>query len=280
MKFIHIADVHFDRPFTVLETKGLAEERRLEQRNTFKKVIDYIKENFIQYLFISGDLFEIEYVKNSTLEYINKQFKSIPNTKIYIAPGNHDPYMKNTYYETYEFAPNVKIFTEKIEKIEEGNINIYGYGFDDYYMKKQNIEELKIKDKSKINILITHADLDGAKNNDIRYNPLSKIELKALEFDYIALGHIHKPMIEENIVYPGSLISLGFDEQGKHGMMCGEINELTKELSVQFIPIDEKEYEEIEIDISEIQSNEELIEKINEIYVPSNKYYKIILIRK
>ena len=216
MKFIHIADVHFDRPFKVLETRGLAEERRLEQRNTFKKVIDYIKENFIPYLFISGDLFEIEYVKNSTLEYINKQFERIPNTQIYIVPGNHDPYMKNTYYETYKFSSNVKIFKQKLEKVEDKNINIYGYGFEDYYMANQNIKEIETKDENKINILITHGDLDGAKNNDIRYNPISKMELKALEFDYIALGHIHKPTIEENIVYPGALISLGFDERGKH----------------------------------------------------------------
>ena len=60
MKFIHIADVHFDAPFTVLNSRGLADERRLEQRSAFKQVIDYIKENSIPYLFISGDLFENE----------------------------------------------------------------------------------------------------------------------------------------------------------------------------------------------------------------------------
>ena len=39
MKFIHIADMHFDMPFTVLNQNGLAEERRLDQRNTFQKII-------------------------------------------------------------------------------------------------------------------------------------------------------------------------------------------------------------------------------------------------
>ena len=45
---------------------------------------------------------------------------------------------------------------------------------------------------------------------------MSKTTLKSLGFDYIALGHIHKKSYndEENqkIVYPGSLISMGFDE--------------------------------------------------------------------
>ena len=64
MKFVHIADMHFDMPFTVLSKNGLAEERRLDQRNAFNKMINYIKENNIEYLFIAGDLYENEYVRN------------------------------------------------------------------------------------------------------------------------------------------------------------------------------------------------------------------------
>ena len=46
MKFIHMADMHFDSPFTVLNTRSnLGEKRRLEQREVFKKIIEYIKEN-------------------------------------------------------------------------------------------------------------------------------------------------------------------------------------------------------------------------------------------
>ena len=277
MKFIHIADVHFDAPFTVLNSRGLADERRLEQRSAFKQVIDYIKENSIPYLFISGDLFENEYVKNSTIEYINKLFLTISDTKIFIVPGNHDPYLKNSYYSKYSFPENVKIFTSELEKIEDGEINIYGYGFDDFYMKS-NQKNIQIEDKSKINILITHCDLDGAKNNDIRYNPVSKTMLHSLGFDYVALGHIHKRMQDGEIVYPGSLVSLGFDELGQHGMILGEIDESTKELSLNFISVDEKEFEEQEIDISDIFSQEELIEVINNMYFPDDRYIKIVLI--
>ena len=78
MKFIHIADMHFDSPFVNLSDKdGLGDFRRLEQRKTFKKVIEYIKENKIEYLFISGDLYEHNYIRKSTIEYINNLFKEI-----------------------------------------------------------------------------------------------------------------------------------------------------------------------------------------------------------
>ena len=64
MKFIHIADMHFDSPFVNLSDKdGLWYFRRLEQRKTFKKVIEYIKEKDIKYLFIAGDLYEQKYIK-------------------------------------------------------------------------------------------------------------------------------------------------------------------------------------------------------------------------
>ena len=47
MKFVHIADVHFDRPFTTLEGKNLSNQRRIEQRNAFREVIEYVRENNI-----------------------------------------------------------------------------------------------------------------------------------------------------------------------------------------------------------------------------------------
>ena len=114
MKFIHIADMHFDSPFVNLSDKdGLGDLRRLEQRKVFKKVTEYIKENNIKYLFISGDLYEQKYIKKSTIEYINNLFKEIPETRIFISPGNHDPYTKNSYYNKFNWNENVHIFSSK-----------------------------------------------------------------------------------------------------------------------------------------------------------------------
>lgn len=279
MKFVHIADMHFDVPFTTLNKKELGNIRRLDQRKALKKIIDYIKQNNIPYLFISGDLYEHEYVKQSTIEYINNLFKEIENTKIYIVPGNHDPLLKNSYYSKFKWNKNVHIFSSNIEKISENGIDIYGFGFDNFYMKESKYQEIQIENKEKINILITHGSLEGGTSADMEYNPMNKTKLNNLGFDYIALGHIHKTNYNEEtkIIYPGSTISLGFDELGSHGMIVGEIDESTKALNMQFIKIDEKEFIEYELDISEIQTKEELIEKINLIEIEEDKYYKIIL---
>ena len=281
MKFIHMADMHFDIPFTVLNNRNkLGDKRRLEQREALKKVVDYIKENNIKYLFIAGDLYENEYIRKTTIEYINNLFKEIPNTKIYITPGNHDPYINNSMYKDFNWNSNVYIFNSKVSVIEEEECDIYGVGFDDFYCKDLYIEKIKIKNKEKINILITHGTLNGGTIKDMEYNPLNKTMLKELGFDYIALGHIHKLDYnnEENqrIVYPGSTISMGFDELGKHGVILGEIEK--ENIKIEFLPIDNKEFKELELNISEMNSIEELIERINNLELDKNKYYKLILI--
>lgn len=277
MKFVHIADMHFDSPFIKLSDKGiLGDLRRLEQRKVFKKVIEYIEQEQIEYLFIAGDLYEHKYVKQSTIEYINHLFQKIPQTKIFISPGNHDPYVKNSYYNKYQWSNNVTIFQSQIEKIENENIHIYGYGFDDFYCTDCGIENLKIENPHAINILVIHGTLDGASIEEKQYNSITKKTLQEKQFDYMALGHIHKPEYSTNIVYPGSTISLGFDELGEHGMIVGEIEK--GKLELKFIPLDEEKFKETEIDITEISSKEELIEKINHLETRDNEYTKIRLI--
>lgn len=277
MRFIHIADMHFDAPFTTLSKKeNLGDLRRLQQRIIFKNIIEYIKKEKIEYLFISGDLYEHQYIKKTTIEYINNLFKEIPKTKIFIAPGNHDPILKNSYYNNFNWSENVYIFNSEINLYEFENVDIYGFGFNNFYCNNSKIENIKIKNNAKINILITHCDLNSNKIAEEQYNPINENKLKMIGFDYMALGHIHKKYVNNNIVYPGSAIALGFDELGEHGMMDVEIEK--NNLEIKFIKLDDIEFCEKEIDISKINTEEELVEKINNEKLEENMLYKIILI--
>lgn len=310
MRFIHIADIHFDSPFNVLTNKrDFGTKRRLEQREAFRKAIEYISNEKIPYLLIAGDLYDQDNVKESTIEFINDLFKTIPNTKIFISPGNHDPFLKNSFYNTFKWNENVTIFKDEIQRIELKDVDIYGYGFSSFYCSDSKVEEIKIKNKEKINILLVHGSLDASKNIDAQYNPIKTSKLKEIGFDYIALGHIHKRTEENkyNIIYPGSMISFGFDELGEHGML--DINleknnlknnnlennnseknnlknneknnfinkKINKNLTkINFIKLDNRIFEEKNINISEINSQEELIEKINSIKINNNNFIKII----
>ncbi len=57
------------------------------------------------------------------------------------------------------------------------------------------------------------------------------------------------------------------------------VGDLTKQkLTLEFVPIDDEQFKEIEINITNIISQEELIEKINNLEIKNNEYIKIILV--
>lgn len=268
MKFIHMADVHLDMAFTSLRhNKKIILKRRIEHKKVFKDVINLAKTEDIDFLFISGDLFEQKYVEDDTIKYIISCFNEIPNVNIFISPGNHDPYIRNSPYKTYVWPANVHIFGSEIEKYLYDNISIYGLGFDNYEIDSDKLLNFKIENKDEINILVTHGTLNGATH---KYHDINS---KALEqFDYVALGHIHDKKVDNSkIIYPGSLISCGFDELGQHGIVIGEINK--ENLKIEFRNMDYRQTEIMEIDISKYKN---IFDVLNEIKLSKN-IYRIVL---
>ncbi len=276
MKYIQVADIHFDMPFTTISNRiNLGQQRRIEQREAFKKVIEYAKKNRVDYMFLCGDIYEDKYVRESTVNYTNNLYKEIPETKVIIVPGNHDPRIKNCYYNTFKFADNVKVLNSELELISD-NINgdaidIYGYGFNDFHMEDYKYDDIKSIDESKINIFVSHGDNNG----DDEYNKIDLASSNLKKMDLILLGHIHKR--DEH--YAGSLCSLGFDEPGEHGFYYGEITKINGKVESkrEFIRADSKEFVNLELDISNINDEDELIETINT-YNEENKYYEIHLV--
>ena len=126
------------------------------------------------------------------------------------------------------------------------------------YLSKVSEKELLEKWMPKLTDIISERVLE-------KVNNLKK-------FDYVFLGHIHK----RDEYYPGSLISLGFDEPGEHGFLYGEIFDKNN-IDKKIVPVDDKEFIIRDFDISEIYSKEDLIEKINE-NDSENKFYEINLI--
>ena len=273
MKFIHIADTHLDMRFDNVGSFGDA--RRAEQIQAMKEIVDYAKSNNVQYIFISGDFYEHQYIRESTINTIIKYFEEIPETKIFITPGNHDPYTKNSVYDRFTFPENVHIFTD-FEVIEEKDVNIYGYGFTDFTSDPFNISGIRLKNNDKKNILVIHGDIYGSKD-ELRYNSMSLREIEDKRFDYVALGHIHTSNFNKTskIIYPGPILSYKFGGNKQNGMVVGEF--LGDSLNLEFVALDKRTHEEIKLNITEIMSQEELINYINAMNINPLNFIKIIL---
>jgi len=74
------------------------------------------------------------------------------------------------------------------------------------------------------------------------------------------------------------MISFGFDELGERGVLDVEI--IGGRLQKTFIKLDERVFEEIKLDVSEMNSGEELVEQINSLDLNDSTMYKLILTRE
>ncbi|HHW47195.1 MAG TPA: DNA repair exonuclease [Clostridiaceae bacterium] len=273
LKFLHCADIHLDAPFTSLaNAAGKSSERRQDLRQVFIKIIDVAQNENVDILLISGDLYEHDYVKKSTIYFVNDQFNRIPDVEVFIVPGNHDPYVAGSYYRNFSFADNVHILTQEKPCFEAAGLGVcvYGLGFMDFYSEKPFTGQLKPVDKQAINILMVHGTLDMNIGNDV-YNPVSSGELERLGMDYIAFGHFHNRFEglgrSQNIYNPGSPEPLGFDEEGEHGVLVGTI---TKDdngnsyIDTRFIKLNRKFYSSMDVDVSGCGTDEQVIKRIED----------------
>jgi metallophosphoesterase len=153
MKFVHLADIHLDMPFKLVGAMG--EKRRMMQLDILRQVAEYVNKNKIKYMFIAGDLYEHEYIKDGTINAFINIIKKMPDTQIFISPGNHDPFVAGSVYDRFEFPANVHIFSD-LEVVETEDYNIYGYGFNDFYDDGINLDDIELLDNGKKNILVIH----------------------------------------------------------------------------------------------------------------------------
>ena len=102
LKFLHCADVHLDTPCIGLSPEK-SEERRNGLRSTFMRMMEYVRDGGVDYMLISGDLFNTECATNSTAELLIREFRNCPDTKFIIAPGRSDYYEDNRYTPPADF---------------------------------------------------------------------------------------------------------------------------------------------------------------------------------
>ena len=268
IKFIHTADLHLDSVFKSFKTSNHSSIRRKDIRDTFSSIIDLANNKAVDFLFISGDLYEHEYTGKDTIKFLSNEFKRLKRTDVVVIPGNHDPLVIDSWYKNNKWPKNVYILSGDKREISFSKLNttIYGVGFDSYKQEEIKLEDIKVN-KDMINIMLYHGTVDMFFGKKL-YNPIAIEELRKVEMDYIALGHFHCYKDDykyKNIINPGSPEPIGFDEPLEHGVVYGEISS-SKELKTEFIKTAKRFYEEIEIDITGLKNDEQVkIKILNEI---------------
>ena len=266
MKIIHTADIHLDSPFTS-QNPLEAEKRRNALRSAFSSMILYAKTEKVGLFLISGDLFDDECVTKDTCINLCKEMASVPDCSFVITPGNHDPYSENSPYRLVTFPENVYIFTSpEITKVEIGNtgVCVYGSAYLSDTKEGYSTAGAPLIDKSKVNILMHHGDLDVSGSV---YNPISTRQIEESGFDYIALGHIHKGTEIKKAgntayAYCGCAFGRDFGECGYKGAIVGDIEK--GNVNLHHVRFSSKRYEIVTHDVTGCESFAESIADIAE----------------
>ena len=272
MKFIHIADVHLGAEPEGLQTGGSG--RGKEIWSTLERVLQVCEREEVELLLIAGDLFHRQPLLRE-LKELNYMFEKLTKTKVVFIAGNHDYLKQDSYYHTFSWNKNVyPLLNGDVERIVFAPLETTVYGFS--YLQKEILEprydHMIAPRKTRYEILLAHG-------GDERHIPIKKQNLERLGYDYIALGHIHKPqrLIENLAHYAGALEPIDKNDTGKHGYVRGEITE--KGIFTSFVPFASREYVHAEIWVDTETTNGMIKDQICECIQNQGKehIYKFIL---
>ncbi|HHC6497953.1 TPA: exonuclease SbcCD subunit D [Vibrio parahaemolyticus] len=265
MKFIHTSDWHLGRQF---HNVSLLED----QQAVLEQLIQYIENNPVDAVIVAGDVYDRSVPPTIAIESLNRVVKRICgelNTPMILISGNHDGAERLGFGSEQMKRSGLHIISNfedmltpvVIETKAAGHVAFYGMPYNDpeqvRYVYKEPVsthdeahkllaEKITEQFQSEHrNILISHCFVDGAIESESE-RPLSiggsdRVSHEHfLNFDYVALGHLHQPQKkgEEYIRYSGSLMKYSFGEQnqkkgftlveiGKDGFIGAEHIELT-----------------------------------------------------
>lgn len=260
MKFVHLSDLHIGKKVNEF---NMAED----QKYILKEILKIINEEHCQGVVISGDVYDKTIPSGEAVGIFDDFLTELSNTgvKVFIISGNHDS------AERLEFGSRIvkdrdiyiaSVFKGAPEKVtlkeKDETVNIFMLPFvkpstvrpffENKTIETYNdcvklaLEKAETKE-DEINILLAHQFVTGALKSDseeVSVGGIDNVNADVFEgFDYVALGHIHRPqnISTETLRYCGTPLKYSFSEASHKKSVTivetgkkGEISIKTREL--------------------------------------------------
>ena len=300
MKILHLADLHLGK---ILQEQSLLED----QEYMLNEIIDIIKEEKIETILISGDVYDRSVppadAVNLLDDFLRKLIKEL-KIKVFIISGNHDSKDRLSFGSKIFEDEGLYIesrYNGKLRKVtlddEYGKLNIYMLPFIKPIEVRQFFEEnIENNYNTAINKIISRETIDTKERNIIMVHQFvtagtnepermdsEMLSLGGIEnvdvsnfdnFDYVAIGHVHGPQRigRDTARYAGTMLKYSFSE-------------IRNNKSVPIIDMKEKNNIDIKLiplkplrDMREIKGPiEELLKKENYEKGNTNDYIKAVI---
>ena len=235
MKIIHLADLHIGKrvnEFSMID----------DQKYILNQILEIIDKEKPDAVIIAGDVYDKQVPSIEAVELLDSFISDISKRKTttFIISGNHDSAERLAFGSSLMAMGKIYIspvYNGKISKYtlkdDFGSANFYLLPFVKPSHVKRFFPDEKIEsytdaikvvvdnlnlDTSEINILIAHQFVTGAsrtESEEISVGGLDNVDASVFEdFDYVALGHIHRPQKIgiERIRYCGTPLKYSFSE--------------------------------------------------------------------
>lgn len=244
MKLLHISDLHIGKR---LDNISFIDD----QLYILNQIFGIVKENSIDAILIAGDIYDKSIPSIEATKLLNDVLKMFSrlNVPIYIVGGNHDSIERLSFGSDFFKKSNIYIsntYNGTIQKEtvsdEFGELDIYLMPYVST-MDIKSVHNVEVKnlteafklaidfsniDISRRNILVAHQFVASSKEDISTFKNFlggtQSIDSSIFTdtFDYVALGHIHKPywVVKNKIRYCGSPLKYSVDD-------CGNNNSVT-----------------------------------------------------
>jgi len=245
MKIIHTSDWHLGHVLYGYDRSG-------EQRSMLSQIEEIVGEEKPDALVVSGDVYHTGQpsaaVQKMFTEAVMRLHTACPEMEIVITAGNHDSASKHEVsrilWETQKVNMIGSVDKDNPDKLIV-EIPRKGFIVAIPYVNERSVPEGfcqslldKVAERNTDNlpvVISAHTTVDGSNftgHEDIRELSVGGIDSVGLEefgegYDYIALGHIHKPQTiagsGERVRYCGTPLPVSFDEAYGHSVSVVEI---------------------------------------------------------
>lgn len=260
MKFLHLADLHLGKrlnDFSFLE----------DQVRLLCQVEEIARSERADAVLIAGDVYQKASPQSEAMAAFDQFITRLKEMglAVFVISGNHDSAQRISYFSSLLKNSGVyvsEVFDGHLQQVtlqdEHGELVVSLLPFLKPIQLRRFYPDEKIEtyqdavqavlrhspvDTSKRNVLVCHQFITGAEISDSEEKTvggLDNIDAAVFsDFDYVALGHIHKPQqcARETLRYAGSLMKYSFSEVNqKKSVTVVEMGE-KGETQVHIVPL-------------------------------------------
>jgi DNA repair protein SbcD/Mre11 len=224
-KFLHAADIHLDSPQRGLDRyEGApAAECRAATRRALENLVDLAVAERVAFVLIVGDLYDGDWNDYQTPLFFTRVMARLRDggIPVYMIRGNHDAHNRMT--RDLRLPDNVKILSaDRAETVilEDCGVAVHGRSFATRAVLDNLARSYPARVPGLFNVGLLHTCVDGREGHE-PYAPCSLSDLRAREYGYWALGHIHaREVLHQDdpwIVFPGNIQGRHVREPGAKG---------------------------------------------------------------